>query len=286
MEAYGGVPSLDRRIVGLVVRKRSGKQGICSGLWIAPNVIVTAGHCLCDGRQLVKQALVTNTEKFAAAGGSWIAATGITTYPDFLCDPREAVGTDLGLVFTEGEGPTSAARTTGSSAAKPQTLRLSGGRRVCDGYSLLQDIKQISIGFEQNPRTVSVGGFGSFKHGEGAIGERRVASLQINSPLCIGRTVRLLGCRSFREFIMSASEADWGKRDTCSGDSGGPAFAMKGEVMVPIGIVSRGLPIAGPLRRGACGAGGIYTHLGTPEALAWLQSNGVPRGKQVCVGGF
>lgn len=42
-----------------------------------------------------------------------------------------------------------------------------------------------------------------------------------------------------------------------------------------------GLPVPQPYLRGACGAGGIYTHIGLTAVDRWFESVGVPTDKAV-----
>jgi secreted trypsin-like serine protease len=68
-----------------------------------------------------------------------------------------------------------------------------------------------------------------------------------------------------REFVAGAPLLD---RDSCAGDSGGPAYVTQAGNWTLAGATSRGVPSADPER--VCGDGGIYTTIHVHEA--WLRA--------------
>jgi hypothetical protein len=72
-------------------------------------------------------------------------------------------------------------------------------------------------------------------------------------------------CQSMHEMVAA------GETDTCKGDSGGPAYVLKGDQFFLAAITSRSVDPGG-----ACGAGGIYVKVAQERFRAFLTNNGVP----------
>lgn len=56
-----------------------GAQGSCTGTLIAPDVVLTAGHCV--DAQI--QSIIANTTDYQAAGGQRVAVKSVTAYPNW-----------------------------------------------------------------------------------------------------------------------------------------------------------------------------------------------------------
>jgi secreted trypsin-like serine protease len=56
-----------------------GAQGMCSGTLIAPDVVLTAGHCT----DVNPTQVIANTTDYAAQGGTHVNVTSITAYPSW-----------------------------------------------------------------------------------------------------------------------------------------------------------------------------------------------------------
>ena len=124
------------------------------------------------------------------------------------------------------------------------------------------------------------------------------AAIDIASYFCVTGRFASSRCAPFREFVLADNSTLSGeaKRDSCGGDSGAPIFwqapplaeidgtngrvkktkiSAKGLPIALVGITSRGLQGVRHQAGFRCGGGGIYTSIGHPEVVAWLNQQGV-----------
>jgi secreted trypsin-like serine protease len=259
MEVADGKIETDRRIVGISYVDSGGINRICSGLWISRDFVLTAAHCTCNSASGTYK--VTNGPE---VDKDWRSARFLRRINDAFCVTRQpSYGDDLAILKLDKPLPSDF-----------------GVKAKCD-FSLLDDIVLGASWFKERPSRIQVAGYGFV--GDGAIGERRSAAVGVNTLTCAEPAAQALGCWPLSEFILGAGLTDGAIRDTCAGDSGGPAYLIRNNKFMPIGIVSRGLPIRHPYpNRGICGAGGIYTHLGRRNVIDWLKQAGVPSGLAAC----
>ena len=259
VEVIGGEISTDRRIVGISYDDNAGVTRVCSGLWISRDFVLTAAHCTCNNSSGIYA--VTNANEIEK---DWRGAKFHRRLNDAFCVTRQPRnGDDLALLKLNAPLPSD-----------------TGFKTNCM-YSLLGEIALGVTWIRNVTRRIQAAGYGFV--GDGPIGTRRSASIGVNTLTCAEPAAQAMGCWPLGEFILGAGRTDGEIRDTCAGDSGGPAYVMNGERFIPVGIVSRGLPIAHPYpHAGVCGAGGIYTHIGRHNVIAWLKQAGVPSGTAIC----
>jgi hypothetical protein len=180
---------------------------ICSGTLIAPNLVLTALHCVADtprsavfcgsspfGAAAAPESLIFTTSSRLTGGRYYYRGTELILPPfaDDLC------GFDMALVILEETVPPEEA---------------------------LYLVPRIDIDVIPG-ETYSAVGYGHIGNGSGAGTRRRLDGLEVN---CVGTE-----CPFFR-FVQ---ETEWeGSPGVCQGDSGGPALD---EDMQVIGVVSRG----------------------------------------------
>lgn len=183
----------------------------CTGTLIAPNVVVTAGHCHggCSDRVFVGD----NVEQLEA--GTVIEVADAVRHPDYDDDHLTSDLSVLVLAKDADVNPRPLAEEGVLEAA--QTVRLAG-------YG--------------NTDVDSMGGYGM----------RRMVDVPLasNDPK--------YGADAETEFVAGAPFLD---RDSCNGDSGGPAYVQAGDRWYLAGATSRATESA--IRR--CGDGGIYTRV-------------------------
>ncbi len=190
--------------------------GHCSGSLIAPNVVLTAQHCvsLTDGESPSGGVICGETDFGMTAAGAAMRVTVEPVRPeadgpDFYKGTgqvRPAPGTDnlcgynVALIILEGKG-------IGATQATPLVPRLDAPPAAGDTYSAI--------------------GYGNTSPEGGGSGTRM--RIDGNTVTCSG-----LDCPA----SSSVTASEWrGDAPTCSGDSGGPAIDAEGRVM---GALSRG----------------------------------------------
>lgn len=241
---------------------------ICTGALIAPRVVVTAKHCLVKRQVGVPGTLVKfgDDMKQPATGATAIKVLDAVVMPD-----RDNLGTDIALVQLEADAP-----------AKP--VPLAGDHRV------------------KASAAIRVVGFGRDDPGVPGKREKLMARLVIASVDCAGSvkpkgaTQRLsdkefYGCQQVE--LVAAGRRDPKTNlhaDTCTGDSGGPAYVAPASLAAPVekfeqafkrekpstedprfalaGVTARGINFGETSIK--CGQGGIYTRI-SGEVLQWLQ---------------
>jgi trypsin len=183
----------------------------CTGTLVAPNVVVTAGHCypVCVERVFVGD----NVEQLEA--GTVIEVADAVRHPEYDTPNLTHDLTVLILANDAEVTPRPIADEDALEAA--QTVRLAG-------YG--------------NTDVDSSGGYGI----------RRMVDVPLasNDPK--------YGADAETEFVAGAPFLD---RDSCNGDSGGPAYVLSGDHWHLVGATSRATESS--VRR--CGDGGIYTRV-------------------------
>ena len=204
----GGIKTSDYRDC---VAIGSPDQWCCTGTLVAPNVVVTAGHCFggCTDRVFVGD----NVEQLDA--GKVIEVEEAVRHPDY--DDTDLKNDLSVLVLAEDADVTP---------------------RALVGEGVLEDAHTVRLAGYGNTDVDSMGGYGI----------RRMVDVPLasNDPA--------FGADPETEFVAGAPFLD---RDSCNGDSGGPAYVRSGDSWYLVGATSRATDSA--IRR--CGDGGIYTRV-------------------------
>jgi secreted trypsin-like serine protease len=201
----------------------------CTGTLIAPQVVVTAGHCAASG---------CSTRIFigdnVAGSGTIIRVQDAISHPDYVPSSVDRPFDDLTvLILTE-------------------PVRTVAPVPICS----LQAIA--------GAKSVTVAGYGNtdFRGLTGYGIRRKVAvGLASESPR--------YGARYDTEFVAGAMNLD---QDSCSGDSGGPAYVFVDGRFELAGATSRATREGGR----TCGDGGVYTRI--PAYRDWLEASAGPLG--------
>jgi hypothetical protein len=211
-EAVSGIQggSLDARDTGVVGVALLGDNGdirhTCSGTLIAPNLVLTAQHCVADTPHLVDCA--RSVFKPAAAADRVIVTTGSSMWAS------SAVWLTASDVITPPGGP----RVCGHDVA----LVVLSSPIGADLVSVLAP--RLDVSPEQREEYAAIGYGATHGGGDDAGQRRRRDALHV---VCVGSA-----CGS-----TQVDEDEWrGDHGVCSGDSGGPAIDGDGLV---IGVTSR-----------------------------------------------
>lgn len=250
----GGKPSLNHLVVAIHMYRPSGERPfVCSGVLIAADIVLTAGHCVCS----MTRFYVTNEPINQTESANWFEAEKLLEFENYCT--REPNGNDLALLRISPRDT----RFQGFKDKESNVVEPNPQFRSYIPYS--------SVWMRGRGRSMRVEGYGFNGTDPKSIGVRRQAEIGVDSFICTEPWIRWSTCSPFYEFVMGVAPSQGKPIDSCGGDSGGPVFAQdanKKEYLV--GIVSRGVPLAQPFVAGDCGAGGIYTFLGRESVLTWL----------------
>jgi uncharacterized protein (TIGR03382 family) len=178
-----------------------GANGTCTGTLIAPDVVLTAGHCA----GIKPTQVIANTIDYSASDGVRVQVAKTEAYPNWQAEYDVAV-----LVLAspiEGVTP----RKVGTGCTFQGVVRNTSVRLV--GFGATDDL------------------------GQTANTQLRQAMTAVTDPECTGGQ----GCKKEiapgGEFVAGGS----GTADSCFGDSGGPVYLETPTGTVVIGAVSRGV---------------------------------------------
>jgi secreted trypsin-like serine protease len=199
----------------------------CTGTLIAPQVVLTAGHCAAAG---------CSTRIFIGdktdGPGTIIRVQQAITHPDYA--PRESPFDDVTvLILTE-------------------SVRTVAPAPICSLQAIASATSVMVVGYGNTDPGATVG-----------YGIRRKVKVGLASEN------PGYGARYKTEFVAGAPNLD---RDSCTGDSGGPAYVFVDGRFELAGATSRGTRGTGR----KCGDGGVYTRV--PAYRDWLEATAGPLG--------
>lgn len=217
----------------------------CTGVVIGLNRVLTAAHCVRPRMRIGYGGIARDS----LAEEAIVRAEVLEALPHPLYGTDQWHGHDLAVLRIEDHTP-------------PEFMRRAQQVAIMRART-----------FVMKPKSqLEVVGYGlTDPNNENSWGERLQAAVNVASAACIEEWAAA-ACSAFREFVLSnviGPRPGSAHRDTCNGDSGGPAFVSGPPPRVLVGITSRGFPAPG---EESCGLGGIYGMPGTEPNLLWLKS--------------
>ncbi len=178
-----------------------GAQGSCTGTLIAPDIVLTAGHCADAGLTQV----IANTTNYNGPGGIRSQIASITAYPNWENT------FDIAVIKL----------TTPITSVTPRPV---GAGCTFQGFSSNMMVHLVGFGLTD-------------RAGQGNNTQLREATAPVVDPTCSGSG---MGCSAGAapggEFVAGGNGTD-----SCFGDSGGPVYLDTPRGTMVIAAVSRGL---------------------------------------------
>ena len=201
----------------------------CTGTLIAPQAVLTAGHCVATGC-CERMFIGNNVEK----SGTEIRVRDAIMHPDYVPNSIEQQFDDIAVLI------------------------------LVEPVRTIDPVQICSLDAIAAARFVRLVGFGNTDPGATTgYGIKRMVDVGVASERSG------YGARFGTEFVAGAPNLD---RDTCTGDSGGPAYVLVDGRWELAGATSRGTREA----RRNCGDGGVYTRV--PAYRDWLEATAGPLG--------
>ena len=191
--------------VRITYRSQANVSEVCTGVLVAPNAILTAGHCSC-GLPGSYQVRFEKAGQFLPSNVSVLSQNPIR-YLGYSCVRPlvQQAGRDIALI------------------------RIQGGDELIASYSInLPRIGSVFDAFQNSNIQATVVGFGKTETGVFS-NRKRFADINFFSYFCSEGFVNGQNnpCAPFREFALSnflTNANAGGAKDSCGGDSGGPVF--------------------------------------------------------------
>ncbi|HEY1710734.1 MAG TPA: trypsin-like serine protease [Rhizomicrobium sp.] len=283
----GGLPTPDAvDVVGIVGAVPGDTDAFCSGQIISTDTrsskILTAAHCVCES---TSQTIRVGQHMFSrGAYRAFLVRARTLLYDGHYCPVRAAgeelehfrlriqdavAGQDIAVLTTDG--PIQGAIGRPRPILGPAAFASWTTDQTRNSY-----IRAVGYGFT----VVTSDGYAA---GEG---NRLFADIAVVATTCDDYAAARYSCtpgKSLDQLVAMGTPFhdihidDQTAPDTCGGDSGGPIYAVVTEnataQFYTIGVTSRGTTDAisqhGTL---ACGGGGIYSLLTSPQVSAWLKT--------------
>jgi uncharacterized protein (TIGR03382 family) len=178
-----------------------GETGVCSGTLIAPDVVLTAGHCA----DIEPTTVVANTIDYTASGGTKVDVARTVAYPNWENTYDVAI-----VVLAQP-----------ISGVTPRRIGTS-----CSFNAFASNVMVRLVGFGATDM-----------QGEASNTQLKEAMTAVVDPMCSTGN----GCNTAvapgGEFIAGGT----GTADSCFGDSGGPVYLDTPRGPIVVGAVSRGV---------------------------------------------
>jgi hypothetical protein len=248
-----------REVVRITFQTPRG-PALCSGVAVASDRVLTAGHCGCENPDTY--VVAASNERFTNADAS--LTRHVLSRPPVLYHGYDC-----------------------SNAGLPQPGRDASILYLAtpiDGLKIAPAAAMFPVANDTKSQII-IAGYGRTLEGAFPAGLLAARTSVVDHFCALGQVGSSL-CAPFREFVLSSLVTSIAAGvDTCDGDSGGPVYWIfpgrdaEGETRLRrflIGITSRGLNGVPQFGASGCGGGGIYTTVGSVELLGWLAANGAP----------
>jgi secreted trypsin-like serine protease len=218
-----------------VARITFGNAFLCTGTLIAPNYVLTAGHCGSVTGEVASPAawpaalITVRIGGDTASTGEAATVSSVTVHPNHLADSGYDI-TLLKLSKNATKAPTKVAGATETSSWAPSTLE-------------------------------KIAGWGTTTEGGSTPNHLQEASVPITTDAYCANAYS-----DFNALTMVCAGYPQGGTDTCQGDSGGPMFGTVGGLLKVVGATSYGNGCAQP------GYPGVYARVADSTLREWIRS--------------
>jgi uncharacterized protein YoaH (UPF0181 family) len=263
----------------------------CTGVLVALDTVLTAGHCGCGANYRIYIQYTAEKADRQAQFMRLSIVAGPILFPGYRCNlpPEVQPGRDLAMLRIDPWQPTAEENMYDVNLAEPAGESSLTHQTLINLSTIRPSLRVLG---DLNLRSLYLVGFGQAEPGVNH-GAMRGAFVGMLSRFCQLGRVYSSYCAWYREFALAKGglTADTPNVDSCGGDSGGPVFRMdsshayslgngppklaKVSRRTLVGIVSRGLIGVTHPYPGFCGGGGIYTAVGTRPVLDWFAQQGV-----------
>ena len=235
---WGGEPVPDGLYPDTVAIR--GRGGMCTGTVIAPNAVLTAAHCYCDG---------VSDEVYVGQN---------------INSPSTVVKVSSGKAMIQCSGDLKNGDVAVLVLSNPVTV----APRALANQGLINSLKTgraVGFGLTANPIVQPAG-------------IKRRVDVPVATVDCSGNVTTdnglitdsaYYGCAVGRELVAGAPSLD---KDSCNGDSGGPFFAQGPDGKLYLAATTS--RATGPPGLRPCGDGGIYVRT-DGQVVQWIRSLGI-----------
>jgi hypothetical protein len=263
-------------VAKIIFTAPDGRSELCSGTFVGPRAVLTAGHCACGVPESYRIAVEEPSTKEQQA---FRLSKNPIIFDQRSCSLGIVPGGDLALLVTASDYICTGRQT----GLRPRIIgpgtKPANASDTCQSFPGASGIlgSPISVVWQMKERLtrgvpLKVVGYGLTE--SGGRGRRLTAPVPLLSAACDDPRLWSV-CAPYAEMLLVDTKPPGQRHDTCNGDSGGPVFDTVNGRSSLVAVTSRAVPVGADDPNGECGGGGIYELIGRKSIISWLRGNGV-----------